>query len=124
MHKRFWLNSFTLFTFAFTPLNAIDAQDLASRMWRDVSGVFVLEAQLTELSPSHAKLRKEDGGVIAVRRDSLSKDDQSYLFELDKKSNPFAGTLSMANPVQPIVSKTLTKSALTGEASSTQLKPN
>ncbi len=123
MHKLIYVHALCILSFTVLPFHCLNAQDNTSRTWRDASGVFVLDAQLSELSASHVKLRKNDGSVIEVRRDALSKDDQSYLLELDKKSNPFAGASSNPASVPLALSKTMPQSVLPAEAPSTQSKP-
>jgi hypothetical protein len=61
-----------------------------SRVWRDKSGQFEVDAVLLKHEGDKVSLRKEDGRVISVPVSALSAADQQYVKE-QAADNPFAG---------------------------------
>lgn len=57
-----------------------------SRRWADRSGKFTVDAELLISDKDLVVLEREDGDVIAVRRDQLSKTDQEFLSKHDANS--------------------------------------
>ena len=73
-----------------------------SRIWRDQTGAFEIEAMLIEDDGDQVKLKRTDQKIISVPFAALSKDDQSYLADLrDKPQNPFENVISEVNSQQP-----------------------
>lgn len=72
------------------PEQAVTAPARTARTWRDSTGVFVVQAELIELSPTSAKLQLADGTTREVARELLSRDDQKFLTELEMARSPFA----------------------------------
>jgi hypothetical protein len=68
----------------------------ASRRWSDRSGKFNIDAELVEVKDNAVLLRKSDGKTISVPIDRLSKADQEFVQESQKKS----AVTSPASPVQ------------------------
>lgn len=64
------------------------------RTWSDATGKFSVDAKFISRENDEIKLEKEDGRVITLALEKLSKADQDYLAELAKDEdpdNPFAG---------------------------------
>jgi hypothetical protein len=59
-----------------------------ARTWTDRTGKFSIAAELVELKDGTARLKKEDGSVVAVPAEKLSDADQAYLKEHSKKPDP------------------------------------
>lgn len=73
-----------------------------SRIWRDQTGAFEIEAALVENDGDQVKLKRSDQKIIAVPFAALSEDDQAYLADLrDKPQNPFTNVIGEANSPKP-----------------------
>ena len=71
------------------------------RLWTDSTGAFTLTAKLLSNKNGKVELEKEDGRVITLPANKLSKDDQAYLKEIENDSNeenPFAGGEMKSKP--------------------------
>lgn len=108
---------------------AIAQSDLSkvqqTRTWKDSTGVFVVQAELVELSPAAVKLRMSDGSTREVAREQLSADDQKFLKALEQSRSPFAKSVPMkddggkvlapsagADQPQPLTAKSLANQRL------------
>ena len=56
-----------------------------TRVWRDKSGKFSIEARLLEINKTEVVLVRTDGKITRVPRDKLCDEDQKYLSEQDKE---------------------------------------
>jgi hypothetical protein len=60
-----------------------DANAGDSRRWSDSSGKYTVEAELITVDKNLVVLERQDGELIALRRDELSDSDQKFLQKLD-----------------------------------------
>ena len=69
------------------------AQDKAPRIWTDSSGTFTIKATLMSVKDGQVALKKDDGLVVTLAIDKLSKADQEYAKSRStaQVENPFAG---------------------------------
>ncbi len=73
------LKAFTFILVAASACWSCSADAAESRHWMDASGKFKVEAQLLTADKELVVLEQDDGELIAVKRDQLSKADREYV---------------------------------------------
>lgn len=67
-------------------------EEKQSRLWKDASGKFEVQAVLIEQAAATVRLRTDDGREVSVPIERLSPSDKEYLKSLNAPTdNPFAG---------------------------------
>ncbi|MEQ8785378.1 MAG: SHD1 domain-containing protein [Pirellulaceae bacterium] len=74
------------------------AAEEPTRLWRDKTGRFEVEAKLLSHADGKVQLLKNDGRAVTVPLTLLSDADQQYLKNLANPANPFAGGAPAKDP--------------------------
>jgi len=68
--------------------DAGDAEAMPTRTWKDVTGMFSLEAQFAGVKEGKVFLKKADGKIVPIPLDRLSKEDQDFVTGQTGKAPP------------------------------------
>ncbi|RMF91427.1 MAG: hypothetical protein D6741_16085, partial [Planctomycetota bacterium] len=74
--------------FVVTATGFVDAQRKARspiRQWTHRDGKMTVDAALEAYAPGRVWLRRDDGRLFEIPRDTLSKEDQEYIAEIEKR---------------------------------------